>query len=201
MHGLKINAIIVLVAALCWTVTDGLIQLRHSPELKKTRRDARRSGINSVDELPDFGSREWLARRQVATEQFLALSRQCKLASIGVLFGCARQLLHLSSTFGKAIGGELFVPDLTEDLLTREFLESMPLPPSQFCCRMANKFHSNLCACDTNTILLYRNMGYFDPLQTPRFANFLYGEQCGVNVVIGDQCPGGNPFDMIGNGK
>ncbi|GMH44615.1 hypothetical protein BSKO_12567 [Bryopsis sp. KO-2023] len=199
MRGL--NSLLAVLVAVSLGMADGLIESRNSPRLRAVRRDARTSGINSIDELPEFASREWLTRRFVSLRQYVALSPQCQIGSIGIVIGCAPQLLYLSSSFGRAIGGELFPPNLTEDLLTREFLEAMPLPPTYLCCRMARLFQNNICGCDTNTLLSYRNMGFFDPLQTIKFADFLYGEQCGATVVLGERCPGGNPFDLIGNDK
>lgn len=169
------------------------------PDLPTVVEDAQESGINTIEELHGETWPEKIVRGLVGAQQYAQLSPECRQSSVGVLGNCVSQFLYLSASLSKPIGGWLYTPAVTPDILTREFLEGMPLPPSGRCCKSAHKFQDNMCACDPNTILTFRNIGLFDPLQTIKFANFLYGEQCGARVFVEDDCPNGNPFNQIGN--
>ncbi|GMH42735.1 hypothetical protein BSKO_10654 [Bryopsis sp. KO-2023] len=181
--------LVLLVAAAGVLRTEALLQ---------TRSDARTSGINSLEELDSEGPLQRLVRIRAGNQQFRDNTSACQRSTIGLLVGCAKQYTYLVNTFGQFGTGRLFPPGLTEDMLTPEFLDSMPLPPSKRCCDNAKVFQKNFCACREETILSFRNWGFFDPLLTLPFANFLYGEQCGAETFLADQCPNGNPFNTVG---
>lgn len=124
--------------------------------------------------------------------QFITNRPVCLVNSIGLLVGCAPQFTTLSLNFGFP----LFSPGITVEDQTPEYFATLP-PVLHACCVAADLFHSALCACDTQTIEAFRNFLLFDPEVTEPAAHFIYGQQCGVNVVTGDQCPNGNPFDRI----
>ena len=104
-----------------------------------------------------------------------------------------------SLPLAQAFGFPVYEPAVTADMLTDKFLSQMELPPSERCCRGAFNFHSQLCACDPETILAIRNLLLFDPKVTVPFARFLYGDVCGVPVVLDDDCPKGSPFEILQN--
>lgn len=109
-----------------------------------------------------------------------------------MLIACAPQYKHVISTFGVPT----FAPHVTPEMQTPEYLASLPYP-SAACCMASDAFHSNLCACDVQTIEAFRNLMMFDPEMTVPGSLYLYGELCHAPVMVGDACPNGNPFDRI----
>ncbi|GMH42734.1 hypothetical protein BSKO_10653 [Bryopsis sp. KO-2023] len=191
-----------LVAAVALSVScdsaDGLV-FRFFNRLRGGN-DARESGINSIQELDNQGPAQKLNRITVGVGQFLSTGSLCGINSIKMLVGCEPQYTYFRRSFGRLLGG-LFAPYVRPEDQTRKYLEAMPLPPSRMCCEGSRIFHDNLCGCDPNTILAFRNLGIFDPLQTQPFAHFLYTERCGAITVLAEDCPNGSPFDKISNGR
>lgn len=145
----------------------------------------------TVDEIQDLGLRGRMQSFKRGARLFIT-NQECSRYAVQLLFGCARQYAFVVRSFG----APSFPPNVTPEKQTPEFLAQVPLP-SDACCRASKNFHSNLCACDVDTIVAFRSLMLFDPEATVPGSKHLYGKLCNGPATLGDDCPNGNPFDKI----
>lgn len=145
----------------------------------------------TVAEIQDLGFRGRVQSFSRGARLFIS-NGECSRYSVQLLVGCARQYAFVVASFG----APSFPPNITPELQTTEYLAQVPLP-SELCCRASYNFHSSLCACDVQTIQAFRSLMLFDPEATIPGSKHLYGTLCQGPATLGDDCPGGNPFDKI----